>query len=101
MASRKLDHWFSSRFEGAEDSITDCVSNFSSLLSQVRSETVSAIDFPYSWIEDHTPCSPWELADEEYGDEGLVVLDELVFGYQEGLKNRAKKSGLNPALYPG
>ncbi len=101
MASRKLDHWFSSRFEGAEDSITDCVTNFSSLLSQVRSQTVSAIDFSFAWNEDYTECSPWALADEKYGGEGMLVLDQLVFGYQEDLMNRAEKSGLNPALYPG
>ncbi len=100
LASRKLDRWFSSRFEGAEDSITSCVSSFSTLLSEIRSETVVALDLSFTWGEDHRECSPWVWADERYGDEGMEVLDNLVLEYAAHLQERAKKSGLNPALYP-
>ncbi len=94
MASRGLDHWFSRRFEGLEDSITDCVSKFSSLLSEIRLatvETASALS--------HRKCGPWELEDEQYGDAGMAtILSRLVSEYAGHLKTQAEKSGLNPDL---
>ncbi|KAH6845568.1 hypothetical protein B0I37DRAFT_188465 [Chaetomium sp. MPI-CAGE-AT-0009] len=98
MASRRLDHWFSSRMEGMEDSITHSVSVLSSLLSKVRLGTVAATGWD-SWP--HADCSPWALEDEKYGKEGTVALEDLIVNYQGHLKKKAEKSGLNPEFYPG
>lgn len=99
MASRHLDDWFSSRMEGVENSITHCVTQFSSLLSEIREETVTAVLLHPSW--DHAECTPWALADERYENEGIAGLDIYVLGYAGHLRTQAKKSGLNPELFPG
>ena len=100
MAWRELDHWFSSRFEGVADSITDCVSGFSSLLCKVRSETVTASGRPHHY-GGGKECSPWTSEDEQYGSEGTTILDDLALDYAGHLRKQAEKSGLDPELLPG
>ena len=98
LASRGLDDWFSSRFEVA-DSITHSVNNFSYLLYKVRRETVSASGSPCATGKSPV-CSPWTSQDEEYGAEGRKILHDLVLGYAGHLKKQAKKSGVNPKIFP-
>jgi hypothetical protein len=97
LASRSLDHWFCLRFKGVEDSITHCVPKFSSLLSEIRLETVAAFELS-AW--GHTECSPWAEEDEKYEDERMEILHDLVPEYVEHLKKQAEKSGLNPQPFP-
>lgn len=93
MASRKLDRWFNDRMEGVADSITSCVSDFSSLLAELREEAVAARE-SFDW--EHGECRPWASESEKMGDEGMDALYEIIYEFAADLEGEAKKSGLNP-----
>ena len=102
LASRQLDEWFCKRMEGVEDSVTRSVSNVSSLLSQLRVETVaSREEHPYDWEFEVAECSPWGWEDESIGGEGMDAIYEIVREYAEHLEREAEQSGLNPERFPG
>ena len=96
MESRGLDHWFSSRFKGVEDSITDCVSEFTVLLYEIRAEAVDGHEPPHF----EKDFGPWPFKDQHYGDEGTQLLHDLVLGYAGHLRKQAEKSGVDPAPFP-
>lgn len=102
MASRELDDWFCKRMEGVEDSVTRSVSNLSSLLLELRIETV-AVSYcvSHDWEFESKACSPWGSEDENIGDEGMDAVCAIVHEYAEHLETQAKHSGLNPERFTG
>ncbi len=97
MASQAVDDWFSCRMQGVENSITECLLKFSSLLSEIRSETANTSrcrDINQS----HANCSPWAVGDENPGDKGTAFVHVLVSQFEGHLKEHAETSGLDPEL---
>jgi hypothetical protein len=88
--------------EGVEDSVTRSVSNVSTLLFELREETVAArYCTSLDWEYDSEPCSPWGSDDENIGEEGMDSIYEIIREYVEHLEKEAKQSGLNPEHFPG
>jgi hypothetical protein len=90
--------------EGVEDSVTRSVSNVSSLLFELREETVAARYCTWRRREDLPEpelCSPWEPDDENIGEEGMDSIHETIREYVEHLEKEAKQWGLNPEHFPG
>ncbi len=99
LALRELEHWFPRRMLGVEDSITLSLPRFSSLLSDIRTETV-VTSGTCEVTGAHRDCSPWTVDDENYGDEGTAEIYSIVSEYAEDLEEHAKASGLDPELPP-
>ena len=91
------DDWFSCRMQGVENSITECLLKFSSLLSEIRSETANTSRC-HDINQSHANCSPWAVGDENPGDKGTAFVHVLVSQFEGHLKEHAETSGLDPEL---
>ncbi len=97
MALRKLDHWLPSRMQGVAGSTNLSLPKLSSLLSNIRADTV-ATSGTREITGRHQECSPWTMEDENFGHEGTAMVYALVFDYAADLNNHAQESGLDPEL---
>ncbi len=100
LASRGLDCWLREDTEAMEDSVPDCASRLSTLLSTIREETIDGSDVrSLGNFGQHSDCGPWDSDDESVSrGSKRALLHPLVAHHLEHLEKQAEKSGLDPQI---
>jgi len=104
LASRGLDCWLREETEVIEDSVPDCASRLSTLLSSIREETIKGSgmgalndEFGY-YRQAHSECGPWMSDDERVRGSRRALLHPLVSHHLEHLAKQAEKSGADSQI---
>jgi len=103
LASRGLDCWLREETEAMEDSVPDCASRLSTLLSPIREETINGSgmggrDDGFGYGQPHGECGPWMLDDERVRGSRRALLHPLVSHHLEHLEKQAEKSGVDSQI---